>query len=153
MYNSKTPPSNLPFQNIMIHPPNSIILLKFGIQGLLLINPYLQRTILSLAWEQNVSVCDDGTDYLDVQVEWFVRITLETTFLASSGIGHRSETRADCGDSDRERRGFPGRRNLGMDGVEISENDPFNERIYSIFNERENMAPVVQSWWRQRGSV
>ena len=69
MYNSKTPPSNLPFQNIVIHPPNSIILLEFSIQSLLLINPYLSRTILLLVSGQNVFVCDDGTDYLDVQAE------------------------------------------------------------------------------------
>jgi hypothetical protein len=69
MYDSKTSPSNLPFQNIVIHPSNSIILLEFGIQGLLLINPHLSRTILLLVSEQNEFVCDDGTDYLDVQAE------------------------------------------------------------------------------------
>ena len=69
MYDSKTPPSNLPFQNIVIDSPNSIILLEFGIQSLLLINPYLARTILLLVSGQNVFVCDDGTDYLDVQAE------------------------------------------------------------------------------------
>jgi hypothetical protein len=69
MYNSKAPPSNLPFQNIVIDPPNSIILLEFSIQSLLLINPHLSRTILLLVSGQNVFVCDDGTDYLDVQAE------------------------------------------------------------------------------------
>ena len=68
MYDSKTPPSNLPFQNIVIHPPYSIVLLKFGIQCLLLINPHLQKTILLLVSGQNGFFYDDERDYWDVQV-------------------------------------------------------------------------------------
>ena len=40
--------------------------------------------------------------------------------------------RDDCGDSGMERRGFPGRWNLGMGDVGISESGPFNERIDSM---------------------
>jgi hypothetical protein len=48
------------------------------------------------------------------------------------------DLRADCGDSDRERRVFAGRQSLEMDGVGISESGPFNERFYTTKRKERN---------------
>jgi hypothetical protein len=50
VHDSKGPSSNLPFQNIMIHSPHTIIFLKLGIQCLLIITPAALQVIPYLDW-------------------------------------------------------------------------------------------------------